>query len=156
MAKLFKTSDDILELVNRKFQETQLNNYGLTLKTISVTKAKDVVKVSKASATTEFIAKRDGMIQLFIYETVFDRLPDRTKEMLVEMALSNVSYDSEKDKVNVESNPFRQLFAMRQKYGDSIMDDLELSYRIIDEVEEEEREKKREERENKKIKNNMQ
>lgn len=154
MGKYFTTSDDIAEIVNRKFQETGLSGYGVNLKTLSVKKAKEVVKVSKASAATEFIAKKDDMIQLFIYEEVFDRLPDEVKDMLVEMALSNVSYDIDKDKLNVDTNPFNQIFSMRKKYGNVILDNLELSSMLILQVEEEERERKQAEREAKKAKKN--
>ena len=154
MGKYFTTSEDISEIVNRKFQETGLSGYGVNLKTLSVKKAKEVVKVSKASAATEFIAKKDDMIQLFIYEEVFDRLPDEVKDMLVEMALSNVSYDIDKDKLNVDTNPFNQIFSMRKKYGNVILDNLELSSMLILQVEEEERERKQAEREAKKAKKN--
>ena len=154
MGKYFTTSEDIAEIVNRKFQETGLGGYGVNLKTLSVKKAKEVVKVSKASAATEFIAKKDDMIQLFIYEEVFDRLTDEVKDMLIEMALSNVSYDSEKDKLNVDTNPFNQIFSMRRKYGNVILDNLELASMLILQVEEEEKERKQAEREAKKAKKN--
>lgn len=154
MGKYFTTSEDIAEIVNRKFQETGLSGYGVNLKTLSVKKAKEVVKVSKASAATEFIAKKDDMIQLFIYEEVFDRLPDEVKDMLIEMALSNVSYDVDKDKLNVDSNPFNQIFSMRKKYGNVILDNLELASMLILQVEEEEKERKQAERDAKKAKKN--
>ena len=154
MSKYFTTSDDIAEIVNRKFQETGLSGYGVNLKTLSVKKAKEVVKVSKASAATEFIAKKDDMIQLFIYEEVFDRLPDEVKDMLIEMALSNVSYDVDKDKLNVDTNPFNQIFSMRKKYGNVILDNLELASMLILQVEEEEKERKQAEREAKRAKKN--
>lgn len=154
MGKIFTTSDDVLEIVDKKFKETSLNEYGVTLKVMSVTKAKEIFKISKASATTEFIAKKDGMVQLFIYEAAFDRLPDDAKEMLIEMVLSNVSYDTDKDKILVETNPFKQVFAMRKKYGNVILDKMELSSLIIEEIEEEEKEKKIAEREAKKAKKN--
>ena len=154
MGKYFTTSEDIAEIVNRKFQETGLSGYGVNLKTLSVKKAKEVVKVSKASAATEFIAKKDDMIQLFIYEEVFDRLPDEVKDMLIEMALSNVSYDVDKDKLNVDTNPFNQIFSMRKKYGNVILDNLELASMLILQVKEEEKERKQAEREAKKAKKN--
>lgn len=153
MGKIFNTSEDIVDLIETKFQETNLFNYGITLKIMSVTKAKDIIKVSKASATTEFIAKKDGLVQIFIYEAAFDRLSDDAKNILVEMALTNIMYDVERDKLSVESNPFNQIFCMRKKYGDRILDDLELSYIIIKQIEEEEKEKKMMEKETKKNKN---
>lgn len=154
MGKYFTTSDDIAEIVNRKFQETGLSGYGVNLKTLSVKKAKEVIKISKASAATEFIVKKDDMVQLFIYEEVFDRLPDEVKDMLIEMALSNVSYDVDKDKLNVDTNPFNQIFSMRKKYGNIILDNLELASMLILQVEEEEKERKQAEREAKKAKKN--
>lgn len=154
MAKIFTTSDDVVEVVDKQFKETGLEEYGITLKIMSVTKAKEVVKVSKASATTEFIAKKDGMVQMFIYEAAFDRLSDEGKNLLLEMALSNVSYDTDKDKIIVETNPFKQIFAMRAKYGNKIVDELELSNVIIDEIEEEEKQRKLEEKEAKKQRKN--
>lgn len=150
MAKIFATSEDVSEMIENKFKETGLNEYGVTLKIMSVTKAKEVIKVSKASATTEFIAKKDGMVQVFVYEAAFERMTDEAKNMLVEMALSNISYDTEKDKIIVETNPFKQIFAMRRKYGDVIVDNLEISSTIIEEIEEEEKERKIAEREAKK------
>lgn len=66
------------------------------------------------------------------------------------MALSNVSYDSEKDKIMVETNPFVQVFNMRRKYGEPFLNSLEYSYATIQQIEEENAEKKRQEKELKK------
>ena len=57
MAKIFETSADISELAHKKFEETGLQQMGVTLKVMSLTKAKDVLKVSRANATTEFLTK---------------------------------------------------------------------------------------------------
>lgn len=152
MGKLFNTSDDIIELIEQKFNETLLKDYGLTLKIMSTTKSKDLIKVSKATPATEFIANKNGMIQICVYEAAFDRLNDDAKEMLVEMALSNINYDVEKDKITIETNPFVQIFNMRRKYGDEILNKIELSMMIITEIENEEKERKLMEKENKKNK----
>lgn len=142
MGKIYKTSDDIVELVESKFDETGLDTYGLNLRVMSVNKSKDLIKVSKANAATEFLVKDQDIIQVFIYEAAFDRLPDDAKNMLVEMALSNISYNSEKDKIIIDNNPFNQIFAMRKKYGDVILDKIELASMIMAEIEAENKEKK--------------
>ena len=51
--KLFDTSTDIVEMIDDKFEEIGLAVYGLDLRVISTTKSKDIIKVSKASATAE-------------------------------------------------------------------------------------------------------
>lgn len=142
MGKIFKTSDDITKLVYKKFDETGLDTYGLNIKVMSVTKSKDIIKVSKANAATEFLIKDEDVIQCFIYENAFDRLTVRGQEILLEMALSNISFNSEKGKINIDTNPFNQIFRMRKKYGEEFFDVLELAYTIIAEIEEEEKNNK--------------
>lgn len=153
MAKIFDTSEDIVEMIDNKFDEVGLANYGLNLKVMSVSKSKDILKASKASATTEYLSKKSDMVLFTVYEEAFDRLPDNVKEMLVDMAMSNVSFDFEKDKINIDSSPFNQVFRMRKKYGDEeFLNGLELAYHIIEEIEEEakaEKEAKREAKKNK-------
>ena len=139
MAKFFETSQDIAELVQSKWEETSLPQMGIELKLISVTKAKNVLKASKAGATINYLTKKDAF--LIIYEEAFDRLTDEYKEKIIEGALSNISYDAEKDKLNVEGDIAKELFRMRRKY-ENYVDIMEASYLVINQIEEEEKERK--------------
>lgn len=153
MGKLFTTSEDICELITEEFSKTDLESYGINLSIMSTKKAKDVIKVTKASPTTEFIIKQEDVIQVCVYEAAFDRLTDDVKQRLVEMALSVVHFDSEKDKLTVESNPYIQLFNGSRKYGAEVaLNTIELSYAVIAQIEEEEKAKKEEEKASKKKK----
>lgn len=143
MAKFFETSEDIASLAQAKFEETSLPQMGIELKIISTTKSKNILKASKASATVQYLTKRDAL--LVIYEEAFDRLSDEMKEKLMEGALSNISYDDEKDKVNVEGDIAKEIFRMRKKY-DNYVDMLETSYLAVEQIEEEEKQKKEEEK----------
>lgn len=139
MAKFFETSQDIAELVQSKWEETGLAQMGIELKLISVTKAKNVLKASKAGATINYLTKKDAF--LIIYEEAFDRLSDEYKERILEGALSNISYDTDKDKLNVETDIAKELFRMRRKY-ENYIDIMEASYLVINQIEEEEKERK--------------
>ena len=139
MAKFFETSQNIAELVQSKWEETGLAQMGIELKLISVTKAKNVLKASKAGATINYLTKKDAF--LIIYEEVFDRLSDEYKEKIIEGALSNISYDTDKDKLNVETDIAKELFRMRRKY-ENYIDIMEASYLVINQIEEEEKERK--------------
>lgn len=139
MAKFFETSQDIAELVQSKWEETSLPQMGIELKLISVTKAKNVLKASKAGATINYLTKKDAF--LIIYEEAFDRLFDEYKERIIEGALSNISYDAEKDKLNVETDIAKELFRMRRKY-ENYVDIMEASYLVINQIDEEEKERK--------------
>lgn len=139
MAKFFETSQDIAELVQSKWEKTGLAQMGIELKLISVTKAKNVLKASKAGATINYLTKKDAF--LIIYEEAFDRLSDEYKERILEGALSNISYDTDKDKLNVETDIAKELFRMRRKY-ENYVDIMEASYLVINQIEEEEKERK--------------
>ena len=152
MAKIFKTSEDIVELIENQFADCGLESYGLNLKVLSVAKSKDLITVAKESATTEFLSKSQDLITLTVYETLFDRLDKETQLMLVDMYMSGIFYDSEKDKIVVDKNPLNLIINARRKYGNSILDKIELVQTVIQEMAEEEKEKKRQEREAKKAK----
>jgi hypothetical protein len=143
MAKIFETSQDIAELAQDKFEETGLPQMGINLKVLSITKAKNVLKVSRASATTHFLTNKD--VILLIYEEAFDRLSDEFKSKLMEGAISNITYDSEKDKINVESDIAKEIFRLRKKY-DNYVDAVETSYIVMQQIEDEEKQRKEEEK----------
>ncbi len=143
MAKLFKTSEDIADMAQMIFDKTSLPQMGIELKILSTTKAKSIVKVSKTNPTLQYLTNQDAI--LIVYEEAFDRLSDEYKERLMEGALSNISYDTEKDKLNVDGDIAKEMFRMRKKY-DNYVDIMEASYIVIDTIEEEEKQKKEEEK----------
>ena len=143
MAKIFETSQDVAELVQSKWENTGLAQMGIELKLLSVTKAKNVLKASKAGATVNYLTRKDAF--LVIYEEAFDRLSDEFKEKLIEGCLSNISYDTEHDKLNVETDIAKEMFRMRRKY-ENYIDIMEASYLTIEQIEDEERQKKEEEK----------
>jgi hypothetical protein len=134
MGKIIETDEEIVKMVESEFEKTGLDQYGLNLKVMSLKKAKDVIKVSRASAATEFLAKKEDIIQVFIYEEAFNMLDEKTQKFMIEFAMSGVSYDSEKDKILIESNPFQYLFNMRKLYGGEADNMLESSYLAISQL----------------------
>lgn len=148
--KLFETSEDIRNLAFEKWEDTDLDNV-INLKLVSTPKAKTILKVQRANATTHFLTHKDVIVT--VYEEAFDRLTDEHKAILLEGILSNVSYDSEKDKMLVETDIAKEIFRMRRKYPNYV-DILEEAYIVINQIEDEEQQKKEAERLAKKDKNN--
>jgi hypothetical protein len=142
MDKIFETSQDILELAQAKFEDAGLV-HTVGLRVLSTKKAKNVLKLSKANAILHGVTKDD--VVLIIYEEAFDRLPDEYKEKLMEGVFSNVSYDADKDKLNVESDIAKEIFRMRRKYDDYV-DVMESAYIVIQQIEDEEKQRKEEEK----------
>lgn len=116
MAKIFETSEEIVKLAHEKFEETGLSQLGINLKVMSLTKSKDMLKVCRASATTEFLTKKSDVITLFVYESAFEYMTDDDKAKLMEGALSNISYDMNKEKLNVDNTKYGEFIRMRRKY----------------------------------------
>ena len=73
----------------------------------------------------------------------------------MEGALSNISYDAEKEKLNVNTDKVVEIINMRRKYPDYV-DIVEQVYIIAEQLAEEEKRRKEEEREAKKEKRRMQ
>lgn len=159
MAKLFKTSEDIYSFIDNVWQETELPMLGVELKIISTPKAKQVLKLSKASATTEYLLRQDSVLTLVVYEEAWDRLSDLNKILLVKGVFSVVSYDREKDRLNIDNRPYADLFNMRHtkdangnEYLDMYDNTLETASLAISQIEDEEKERKEAEKEAKRQK----
>ena len=101
------------------------------------------MKVSRANAILNGVTKDD--VVLIIYEEAFDRLSDEFKEKLMEGAFSGVSYDSDKDKINVDGDIAKEIFRMRKKYQNYV-DIVEASYLVVEQIEDEEKQRKEEEK----------
>lgn len=146
MSKIYETSEELTNIARKKYQELGLEQSGLSLKVLSLTKANVAAKVSKANATTTFISKGSVDVVLYLYEDLLDRLSDETQNRLIEGALSNASYDFEKDKLNIDTNPFGEVIRMVHKYPDYV-NDLEIAHMMIEQIADEEKERKASERE---------
>lgn len=154
MSKIFETSEDLSNIGQSKFVETGLSEVGVRLKVLSLTKSNVAAKVQKANATTNFISHGQIDLVLYLYEDVLYRLDEDTRGRLIEGALSNASYDTEKDKLNIDTNPFGEVIRMSKKYHNYV-NDLEAVSLAIEQIAEEAKERKIAEREAKKHQNHM-
>lgn len=152
--KLFKTNEDVFNFINDVWQDNSCSHVGANLKVISTQKAKQILKLSKASPSTEFLIREEDVITLVVYEEAFDKLSDLNKLLLVKGLLSTVSYDIDKGKVVIDNRPYADLFNMRHstdangnEYLDAYDNALENAAMVIESIEEEERRKKEEEKE---------
>lgn len=156
MAKLFKTSEDVFEFINNEWNNNTCAQIGVNLKVISTPKARQILKLSKASASTEFLIREDDVITLVVYEEAWDKLDELNKTLLIKGIFSLVNYDIDHEKVVIDTRPYADLFNMRHaidangnEYLDRYDNALELSAMVIEQIEEEERKRKEEEKERK-------
>lgn len=132
--KIFEPDESIVKMVYEQFEKFGLTE-NMTLQVFGITKQKDVVKAAKAPEPTEFLTETENIIQVFVYENVFNELDEPTQRFLIEFALQPVWFDSEKGKVNIDKNPYKPLFELRKKYGERAVELLETSYIAIQQAE---------------------
>ena len=120
MAKFFELTDENQTLVNDVFQDTGMHNY-MNLKMVGVSKAKELIKVSKANPLAEYVGKCPDTIVCAIYEDAFDRLDEKTKRLLLIDAFGVVFYDDEKDKISIGAPQIVVTVAGRMKYGEDLI-----------------------------------
>lgn len=146
MGKIFETSDDVREFIETRFKLTKLHECGVILKIMSIDKSKELFKLTKASQATEFLLQKDGVVQLCVYEALFDRLDDKTKELLTDWIFSFISYDYEKSVINIQKDVMLGTLHFREISGNVIFDALESIYLAIESIEQEEKERKENEK----------
>ena len=153
MAKLFKTSDDIYEFITNEWSNTENSKIGVRLKVISTQKAKQILKLSKASATTEYLIREQDVLTLVVYEEAWDRLSEMNKILLLKGIFSVVSYDTEKERLIIDNRPYADLFNMRHtkdangnEYLDQYDNALETCALLLQQIEDEQKQAKEEEK----------
>lgn len=159
MAKLFKTSDDVYEFITNEWEQTDASKIGVRLKVISTSKARQILKLSKVSATTEYLIREQDVITLVVYEDAWDKLSDADKVLLLRGLFSVVSYDTEKERIVIDNRPYADLFNMRHskdangnEYLDKYDNTLETCSLLLQQIEEQEKEEKMRKAEEKKAK----
>lgn len=159
MAKLFKTSDDVYEFITNEWEQTDTSKTGVRLKVISTSKARQILKLSKVSATTEYLIREQDVVTLVVYEDAWDKLSDVDKTLLLRGLFSVVSYDTEKERIVIDNRPYADLFNMRHskdangnEYLDKYDNTLETCSLLLQQIEEQEKEEKMRKAEEKKAK----
>ena len=142
MSKLFKSSDYVEDMIRTEFSNCGLEAYGIVLNVISTIKAKEVIKVSKASPETEFLTNKESMITITVYEQAFEKIDEDGQKKVVEGAISCISYDSEKDKINIDKSEGNMFHRMRHKYNNDVLNIFEQASLAIQQIEDEEKEAK--------------
>ena len=154
MAKLFKLSDETQGLIDDVASEFGISSY-INIKCFGIAKQKQVIKVKKASPTEEGMGNSTDCVILTVAEDVLIRLSKEQQDMLVRDALSQVFYDTEKDKITVTQPEVCITLGGWQRWGDKIVSANETAILARQQMEEEERERKAAEKESKSSKKNV-
>lgn len=129
MAKFFKADESIVTLVDEIANELGLAQYGIDFETLDVVNLKEVVKIVKANEYAQYLSNRENLILVLINGEAFDLLPDAPNEgevdnkyMWLRLAMEQISYDSEKDKINIGCPTLTIPVGCWEKYGKATVD----------------------------------
>lgn len=151
MAKFTKADDEIQDMVHDIASDLGLENF-IDFEALYVAKAHDVIQVVKASQIAQYYAKRDDLVLLFIYADAFDAVDKDTQKMWLKMAMDTVSYDSEKDKVNIGTAMITVPYGFYLKYKQAAIDASELALVTMKQIEDKKQQEKEEKKGKKKSK----
>ena len=159
MAKLYETSEEIRDFIeNIITKETTLDRY-IEWHILSNDKQKELIKVAKSSAVTEYFAKMRDSIIIYVNEEVFDRMkPDNVnavdyRKLVIEDVLSTVEILENENTGNLKIQIAKPNICINsgcyQKYGEDLVHAAEVASFAFDQIKEEEKRKKEEEKEKK-------
>ena len=156
MAKFSRCDEDVQNIVHEVASELNLEQF-MDFEALYVPKSKEVVSVSKASAIAEYLSSRSDLILVLIYGDVFDTVDEKTKYMWIRMAMEQIYFDSEKDKIFIGKDNITLPVSFINKYEKLAVDTALAAYHSIAQIQEKEKEekerKKQEKAEKKKFKN---
>lgn len=141
MSKITKASDDVTNAI-----QSVVDKMGLTLYArffaLNITGQKQLVKVTKASPTTEYFSNTVDSIIVYVNEEIYDMLEPKQRNMLIANALYGVNYDLEKDKLNVNQPELGISMQGYQQYGSDLVDAAEAVQLAIQQLKERKEEEK--------------
>ena len=148
MAKFFKADESIVKLVDEIAHEIGLSQF-VDFETLDVVNLKEVVKIVKANEYAEYLSGREDLILVLVNGEAFDLLPDGpdangvdNKYMWLRLAMEQIAYDSEKEKIVIGCPKIEVPVGMYEKFKGAAVDSALLAqYTLAQIAEKKEQEK---------------
>lgn len=135
MAKFFKADESIVRLVDQIANELGLAQYGLDFEVLDVVNLKQVVKIVKANEYAEYLSGREDLILVLVNGEAFDLVPEGVNEdgvdtryMWLRLAMDEIAYDSEKEKIVIGVPSLNVPIGCYEKYGKASIDSALLAH----------------------------
>ena len=145
-----KYSRDLDEKYEKKIKEmaTQkgFREYGVTVEPICLNSKKSYGEIIKPNEFVKLFTGDENMIGVAVNAELFDTLDDETTSFLIDHLLSQVWFDSEKEKISINKPEISVSLEMLHKYKNVATQKLEAAYYGLQQIEQ----KKKEEKEMKK------
>jgi hypothetical protein len=117
MAKYNDVFPDTKEIFDEVIVKANLDNF-IKILVLADNKQKEIGKVMKANPILKY--KTNDDVVVVINETIFESLDNELKLITAEMILAGVSYNTEKDKLEITKPDFTIHSGLLQKYGGEV------------------------------------
>lgn len=138
MAKYEEPFEDYQAMFNEAIETADLARF-VVVTVLANDKAKDIFKVSKANDLLKFRTGDDVII--VINQKIFERLSEPQQRIIVEEAISYISFDPENEKVSITQPDFMAHSGVLRKYGfetiESVRESVKALYQADKEAEDE-------------------
>lgn len=143
MAKYSRELDEALEKkVKDLANAAGFREMGITVEPIRLNSKKSYGEVIKANELVTLFTGDADMLCIAINEELFDNLDEQSQDVLIESLLSQVFYDSEKEKISIIKPELNVGLGMYHKYKEVAVQKLELAYYTLQQLEEKRKEEK--------------
>ena len=137
MAKYSRELDEALEKkVKDLAGAAGLREQGITIEPIALNSKKSYGEVIKANELVTLFTGDSDMVCVAINERLFLELDDQSQTVLIESLLSQIWYDSEKEKIMINKPELQVGLGMYHKYKEVAVQKLELAYYTLQQLEE--------------------
>ena len=131
------------DLVKKIADELHFHETGINVEAVSLNKSKkDVGVVLKANDLVELFTGDASTVVVAINEEAFGRVDKPTQEMWTRSLLYQISYDMEKDKINIIKPEINISYDLYQKYKDQSVRAAELAILTMQQINSEKASKK--------------
>ena len=149
MAKYTRDLDEALQKKAKSIAvELGINSYGIKVEVVGIVKPTATYgEVLKPNEMVKLFTGNENMICIALNEEMFSRFDEDTQRILIENLLTQISYDPDKEKINVNKPEISYNLYMLHQYKGVIADKLELVHLTQQQIIEEEKAKKQQKNE---------
>lgn len=138
MGKYSKDLDSkLVAMVEAAVAETNLEQIGVRVEAIKMNKSKGVIgEVLKGNDLMKLFNQGDDIVAIALFEEAFMEVNERTRQLWIELLVSQAWYDIDKDKLVITKPELNIPVGMYRKYGAEVVDAMEVALMTVESINE--------------------
>ena len=152
MANYYPMSNELQELVDDTMAKDNpyLHTKGLDFVYLGVDKQSNIIQITKSSPLLNYIANKEEMIFVIIYEEAFEKLELDQQKLIIANALNNIEYNDETDKTTIKKGGCGLDEGVYLRYREKVVLSIFAGDHVIRQIEEAKKEEKKNSKKGKK------